>query len=158
MVGYYKSIGDHTNQLLYINKLLSADSVLIKDYWILNDKLLREFDTRELLEQKQKIIASLEKENNKISSQNIIISILLLLSLIGIVYYYYRQQLYKKRFLKLLQQISDQNQKKDQSTDDPTPSSINKETVDKLLDKLQQFEEKKEFFKTSNLKRSCPKV
>ncbi|WP_074409818.1 AraC family transcriptional regulator [Aquimarina megaterium] len=147
LVGYYKSIGDHTNQLLYINKLLSADSVLIKDYWILNDKLLREFDTRELLEQKQKIIASLEKENNKISSQNIIISILLLLSLIGIVYYYYRQQLYKKRFLKLLQQISDQNQKKDQSTDDPTPSSINKETVDKLLDKLQQFEEKKEFLK-----------
>ncbi|PKV48665.1 tetratricopeptide repeat protein [Aquimarina sp. MAR_2010_214] len=147
LVDYYKSIGDHTNQLLYINKLLSADSILTKDYRIVSDKLLREFDTRELLEQKQKIITSLEKENRKISSQNIIISILLLLSLIGISYYYYRQQLYKKRFLKLLHQISNQNQKKNQSNDDSSSSSINKETLDKLLDNLQQFEEKKAFLR-----------
>ncbi|WP_024768546.1 AraC family transcriptional regulator [Aquimarina macrocephali] len=147
LVDYYKSIDDHTNQLLYINKLLSADSILTKNYRIVSDKILREFDTQELLEQKQKIIASLEKENNRISSQNIIILIFLLLSLIGIGYYYYRQQLYKKRFLKLLHQISDQNQKKNQSNDDPSPSSINKKTLDKLLNKLQQFEEKKEFLR-----------
>ncbi len=148
IINYYKSINDKDNQLHYINRLLHNDSIFYSRYKSVIDKLNKEYDTPKLLDEKQKLIASLKKENTKISSQNIIISILLGLSLLGIGYYYYRQRLYKKRFLKLLEEKNNQQSKKeDPDRDPPSSSSINKETVSKLLDKLHQFEEKQTYLK-----------
>ncbi|WP_271785125.1 AraC family transcriptional regulator [Aquimarina algiphila] len=149
LVNYYKSTGDYSNQLLFIDKLLSADSVLTRNYRLISDQLYREFDTKELIKEKEQIITALEKENTKISTQNIIISILLIISLFGGGYYYYRQHLYKKRFLKLLDKTNTTNQKKDRSDNDDlsSSSSINKETLNHLMDKLQVFEEKQGYLK-----------
>ncbi|MBQ0735795.1 helix-turn-helix domain-containing protein [Aquimarina celericrescens] len=147
LVDHYKSENDFSNQLFYINKLVHTDSILSNNYKLVGNKLLREYDTPQLLAEKRKLISSLEKENTKISTQNIIIAVLLGISLFGIGYYYSRQRLYKQRFLKLLEEKNN-NQKKDDSNPNPTGgTSINKETVNKLLDKLQQFEEQQGFLK-----------
>ncbi|PKV48547.1 tetratricopeptide repeat protein [Aquimarina sp. MAR_2010_214] len=134
IIDYYKSLDDKNNQLYYINRLLYNDSILNHNFRDINEKLIKDYDTPILLKEKEKLIASLKQENTKISSQNILISILLALSMFGFGYYYYRQRLYKKRFLKLLDTTADQSKKKG--------SSINKKTLNHLLDQLQKFEEK----------------
>ncbi len=148
LINYYKFLNEKENQLIYINKLLLVDSVLNTEYKLINDRIIKEYDTPKLIAEKEQIIASLEKENTKKSFQNIIISVLLVISVLGIGFYYYKQRLYKRRFLKLLEEKNIDNQKKDQSNDGPSgSSSISKETLKNLLDKLQQFEEKQDYLK-----------
>ncbi|WP_299433857.1 AraC family transcriptional regulator [uncultured Aquimarina sp.] len=149
LIDYYKSKNDNRNQLVYINKLLSADSILTSNYKIVGKQLFDDFDAKELVEDKERIISYLEQENDKISIQNIIITFLLIISLFGIAYYYYRQRLYKKRFFQLLNK--NRNDKEDNKPNDNQSgsSSINKETLNNLLDKLQEFEEKKEYLNTN---------
>ncbi|WP_299314338.1 helix-turn-helix domain-containing protein [uncultured Aquimarina sp.] len=144
LINYYKSKKDNNNQLTYINKLLSADSILTHNYKIVSKQLFDEFDTKELVEEKERIISSLEEKNNKISTQNITITFLLVISLFGIIYYYYRQRLYKKRFLKLVDdQSKDHTSKKSKSKNNE--QIISEETRKHLIACLQQFEDSKEF-------------
>ncbi len=146
LIDYYKKTDNKNLQLQYIEKLITLDSILNSNYKYLNNKIIKEYDTPLLIAEKQQLIADLKQENTKISTQNIIISILLGLSILGIVYYYYRQRVYKKRFLKLLAEKNNADQKKDDPNHDPPGAgSINTETVNKLLDKLQQFEEKQDY-------------
>ncbi len=149
IIKHYKTLNDKNNQLYYINRLLHNDSILDQRFNTLNNKLIKYYDTPILLKEKEKLIASLEKENTKISSQNIIILILLGLSIIGIAYYYYRQKRYKERFLKLLHETNDHNQKSEiLSTTTPSDATgINKEAFDNLIDQLEQFEKNKGYLK-----------
>ncbi len=148
IINNYKQKKDKDKQLEFINKLLLFDSITNKQRNFVTNKLFTEFDTPKLIAEKEKLIAALEKENTKISSQNIIISILLAISLIGGNYYYHRQRLYKKRFLKLLNKTNTTDQKKGRSDTDPSETSaINKETLNHLMDKLQIFEEKQGYLK-----------
>ncbi|WP_109301755.1 AraC family transcriptional regulator [Aquimarina sp. AU474] len=149
LINYYKSLNDGHNQLIYINKLLSVDSVLFRNFNSINDRLIKEYDTPILLEEKEKLITSLEKENNKRSTQNIIMLILLGLSIVGIGYYYYRQKRYKERFLKLLHETEDRSQKNEILSANTLSNSggINKEAFDNLIDQLEQFEKNKGYLK-----------
>ncbi|GAA4273661.1 helix-turn-helix transcriptional regulator [Aquimarina gracilis] len=143
LIKYYRKNKDLSNQLIYMNKLIAIDSIINRKSKNVANNIIKNYDAKVLISEKEKIIKSLEKENTKISYQNIIVTIFLGLSLLGTGYYYHRQRLYKKRFLKLLEGKANNNQKKDDSNySPPGSSSINKETLDKLLDKLQQFEEK----------------
>ncbi|GAA0713676.1 hypothetical protein GCM10009430_05750 [Aquimarina litoralis] len=143
IIKYYKSKKDKNNQLFYINRLLYSDSILSTNFRNLNTKISKEFDTPILLAEKEKLIASLAKENTRISTKNIIISGLLLLALGVAGFYFYRQRLYKKRFLKLVaDQSSNTNEKA--NTKDAT-AAISKEIIAHLLECLQQFEDKQEY-------------
>ena len=148
LIKYYKSINDKDNQLYYINRLLYNDSIFHSRYKSTTDKLNNEFDTPLLLAEKEELIASLEQENSKISTQNIIILILLGLSLVCIAYYYYRQRLYKTRFTKLLQETTTPDQKKEIVTA-ANSSGITKETFDHLIDQLQRLEDQKGYLKSN---------
>ncbi|AXT61528.1 AraC family transcriptional regulator [Aquimarina sp. AD10] len=145
LADYYKEKNDYPNQLEYIDKLLKVDSALNNNYRLVSDQLLLEFDTPKLLEEKQKVITALEAENKIIYSKNIIISLLLGLSLFGVIYYNYRQRLFKKRFI----QLRDKTAKKDDASKQSSGSTLNKETVNNLLDQLQKFEESKGFLKAT---------
>ncbi len=151
LVDYFKSKNDYPNQLFYLNKLLKIDSILSSNYKIVGDKLLKEFDTKELVEEKQRIIAKLKKEKADISTTNIIISTFLALSLLGLGYYYYRQDLYRKRFIALLKKTEQTNQKnRDLNSTEVESTSINKEVVNSLLDQLEKFEAEQQYL-ASNL-------
>jgi len=96
LIDYYKIQSDKNNQLKYVERLIKVDSIINTNYKYLSKNITKEYDIPKLLEEKQKLIAALEKENKNISSKNIIISLLLGLSLLGLRYYYYRQRLFKK--------------------------------------------------------------
>lgn len=55
LIDYYKQKSDTDSQLLYINQLLKVDKILAKDYKYLLKKIVKEYDTKELLYAKNKI-------------------------------------------------------------------------------------------------------
>lgn len=55
LIDYYKSLGDTKSQLYYINQLLKVDQVLGQNYKYLLRKIVKEYDTKELLKSKQDI-------------------------------------------------------------------------------------------------------
>lgn len=55
LIDYYKQKSDTDSQLLYINQLLRIDKILTKDYKYLLKKIVKEYDTKELLYAKNKI-------------------------------------------------------------------------------------------------------
>ncbi|WP_284653176.1 AraC family transcriptional regulator [Flavobacterium terrisoli] len=55
LIDYYKNKGDTKSQLYYINQLLRVDHVLGQNYKYLLRKIVKEYDTKELLKSKQEI-------------------------------------------------------------------------------------------------------
>ncbi|KZS38177.1 hypothetical protein AWE51_19250 [Aquimarina aggregata] len=145
LINHFKENDDKNNQLKYLERLILIDSTINNNYKDLSEKINKEFDTPQLLQEKQKVITALEAENKSIYSKNIIISLLLGLSLFGVIYYNYRQRLFKKRFI----QLRDKTAKKDDASKQSSGSTLNKETVNNLLDQLQKFEENKGFLKAT---------
>lgn len=55
LIDYYKNQNDTKSQLFYINQLLKVDKVLGQNYKYLLQKIVKEYDTKELLKSKQDI-------------------------------------------------------------------------------------------------------
>lgn len=55
LIDYYKNQNDTKSQLYYINQLLKVDKVLGQNYKYLLQKIVKEYDTKELLKSKQDI-------------------------------------------------------------------------------------------------------
>jgi len=55
LIDYYKQNKDTKSQLLYINQLLVIDRLLAKDYKYLLKKIVKEYDTKELIKAKKEI-------------------------------------------------------------------------------------------------------
>ncbi|MEW7277142.1 helix-turn-helix domain-containing protein [Aquimarina sp. 2201CG1-2-11] len=99
---HYSSIDDKNNQLVYINKLLRADSILNDNYTYLRKTLKNEYDTPRLVAQKEALIQELEA-SNKTSSWWVWSLATFVLIVSGMTLFYYRKQhLYKVRFQKLI--------------------------------------------------------
>ena len=145
---YYNSVNNTEKQLETLSKIIRLDSISNIKFGELNNNVFKKYDTPLLLVEKEKLIASLERQNSKISTQNIIILVLLGLSFVGIAYYYYRQRLYKTRFTKLLGETTTPDQK-EEVVSTANSSGITKETFDHLIDQLQQFEDQKGYLKSN---------
>ncbi|WP_395047856.1 helix-turn-helix domain-containing protein [Flavobacterium sp.] len=55
LIAYYKQKGNTKSQLYYIDQLLKVDSILGQNYKYLLKKVVKEYDTKELLKSKQEI-------------------------------------------------------------------------------------------------------
>jgi len=143
---HYKSKGDTNKQLFYIDKLLRSDSILDSNYQYVSDKLIKEYDTPNLLKEKEALIASLTSDKKTSADQVIWISLALVLSLGVVGFYYYRQRLYKQRFLKV---VADQQQEVVHEAPKATAQGlgISKDTVDGLIAHLQNFEDTQGYLK-----------
>ncbi len=137
LIDYYKSKGDAQQQLYYINQLLRIDSIQDRRYKNLSKKLTKDYDTPNLLKEKEVLIASLEAEKQVTTNRNIVISALLAISMLGGGYYYYTQRRYKKRFRKLLDTVPAPGKPVKNTTSIVT---IPQETREHLLAQLHQFE------------------
>ena len=93
---------DVNKQLSYISRLIELDSILYHDEIYLNKKIVAEYDTQQLLIEKEKIIGKLQ-DNKKESFTIIYLLSALLIGAIGVVYYQYKKRkTYKARFKQLL--------------------------------------------------------
>lgn len=144
LINYYKQKNDKDKQLLYINTLLRADSILNTNYRYLSNKIKKQYDTKDLNLARQQIEYELSGAKNKM----ILYLILLAITTASLGYYIYmyyaKQRLYQKNYEKLL---LSQKAPPLEVKEPLRPLDINKEVVDEILSKLRRFEEKELFLK-----------
>lgn len=118
LIKYYNSTGDTKKQLEYINKLMFLDRSYEKNYKYLYQRIVKEYDTKKLVAEKNRIENTLQK-------QRIIFAAIFLSLLTGFLFFGFRiyreKQNYKKRFEEI---IARQN-----SNEDHTENVITFENV-----------------------------
>ena len=101
LIKYYHSTGDTKKQLEYINKLMFLDRSYEKNYKYLYSRIVKEYDTKKLISEKNRIENSLENQ------RTIFISLVTLM-IITFLFFGYRiqkeKQNYKKRFDEIIAQ------------------------------------------------------
>lgn len=111
LIDYYKNHGDTKSQLYYINQLLKVDHILGHNYKYLLRKIVKEYDTKELLKSKQDI-------ENAMTFRTIIgFSIITLMALV-IIYLVYRHFKNKRLFEEVMKRDTAQHKTLDNTIED----------------------------------------
>ncbi len=150
LINYYKSLGDKDNQLKYIQRLITVDSVLHTNYRYLMKVVVQNYDTPRLLSEKQKIIDSLETGKKTSHTIIIILAIISLLLLFLWLINRDRQEQYKRRFEELYHK---QDSRKNQNTQpvslkEKTKLAIPEESIKDILNQLVIFENELGFMRS----------
>ncbi len=158
LIEYYKKKENTESQLLYLERLISLDSVLSSNKSYLADNLKSKYDIPKLIEAKEVLIAKLENDKSTLKYIFIAISIILMLTIFGL---YRRQQKFKQKF----NAIIDKDVKV--VTEHPTVKSIDitndfevpQYIADDILKQLEIFESKQEYIDNKitllSLAKSC---
>lgn len=145
LIDFYKGKGDTESQLFYINQLLKADKLLAQNYKYLLKKIVKEYDTKELLNAKQSIESTMKFRT--------ILGVCVISILVAVITYltnkHYKN---KKRFEKIMNR---------DITKPLTPKTYNQTTLDispdiesNILKKLEKFESTNKYLeKDMNLTR-----
>ncbi|MBW1655982.1 AraC family transcriptional regulator [Flavobacterium quisquiliarum] len=144
MIKYSKKENNLKNQLYYIDQLLKADSILTDTNKYLMGKIHKEYDTKEIILEKEKIQKQLVVEKYYDVILIGIVVILFSAILLGTFNYFENKKRNKLRYNALLEKIE---KKKVQKI---TPekfqiSDISEETVQSILRKLEKFEKDRKF-------------
>lgn len=126
-------------QLSYINKLIEVDKVLTKNYKYLSHRIFKEYDTKELIQEKVAIEAAM-KSKNKI---HYTLFILLAGALIVVVVNQYRnKKKYEKKFNEVMQNPVI---KRTTNTINNEELDISHEVIAIVLKNLDKFEKNKKY-------------
>lgn len=155
LIEYYKKTGDKENQLKFLNKFMSIDSILQRNYKHLNKVLVKEYDTPRLLAEKESLVQSLQ--NNE--SRYFIWILILIVGIGGLIgYQFYSKKQYQKRFEAIIRptsvdfQPSGAIKKEDdfkQESKSQESRGIAIEVVEQLLEKLVYFERNKGYLENT---------
>jgi len=144
LIKYYKNKQDLNSQLYYIDQLLKADSLLTDTNKYLIGKVHKEYDTKEIINDRAKIRQQLLYERYY---DFMFIGIILVMFLI-IIYFTYKhfknKKLNKLKFDELLKKVEDQSNTKPRQEKsellDVTPQA-----VETILKQLEKFEKEKKY-------------
>ncbi len=124
LIQYNDSIKNRDLQLEYINKLMQLDKSYEKNYKYLSSTLYKQYDTKKLIEEKEKIESSLK-------TRDTIIYILFagILVIVGLSLYriYHIQITYRKRFNELISEKSIEQSPSSSMILPEPPSSVNED-------------------------------
>lgn len=148
LIDHYKSNDNPKQQLVYIEKLIKVDSVLNSNYRYLQKKITQNYDTPLLIQEKDKIIGSLE--NEQVMSRFGIIGLTIISIITGVFLFlnYTKKKKYQKRFESLLtkkevpKETSIVKESKKKEAED---IGISETIVQHILASLDDFEGKKEY-------------
>jgi AraC-like DNA-binding protein len=138
---YHQENNNPSEQIQYLGKLISFDSVLLTNYQYFEPQLIRTIETPQLIAQKQAIINSLDKRRQATARSAWILGVFALVGVSGLVFYYQRQRRYKERFEALrseLEQHSSHEVKTKQQA-----KEISSAVIVEILGKLEQFEDER---------------
>lgn len=145
LINYYKNKDNQDLQLYYIDQLLKADKALNETFKYLVGKINKEYNTQELMSEKQNLKDELLSKNLKYSVLTGFTS-LLFLSFVFLTYRYYKnRKLYRQKFEELMVQISSSEHKVRQKVERPPLSDINSETITTIINQLEKFEQDKKY-------------
>lgn len=148
LVSYYKKQRDVGQELYYTKQLLKADSIITQDFSYLSSKIHKEYDTGVLYDEKKKL------ERQTLWSTNIIyglIALMIVLMILLIIKYSRERNIHRKYIL--LEEKIRKNQMDNRGAINEgefqfpkeRKSKIDDDKVQNILEKLEQFEEKKQF-------------
>lgn len=151
LISYFKNKNDKENQLKYLTKYMYIDSVLQTNYKVLTKKLQKEYDTPNLILEKENLIQSL---NNDKTKSFWTISLLFLLVIIATFLGFYQYRIKKRQssqFEKIMAKSTDNeiqtveiNKKEVKTAKSGIENiGINEELVEQILEKLTHFEKTK---------------
>lgn len=157
LIKYYKSTGNTEKQLEYINKLMVLDKSYEKNYKYLYQRIVKEYDTKKLVAEKNRIESSMQ-------NQRIIFAAIFVFFLVGFLFFGLRiqkeKQSYKKRFEEIIAQqntVSDEEEKLFNTSPDihhvqkfdyefyNKIPGLNPLFVENILTQLEQFENENKF-------------
>ncbi len=144
LIKYYKKENDLRSQLHYMDQLLKADSVLTDANKYLMGKIHKEYDTKEILLEKEKIQKQLVMEKYYDVILIGVVVILFSAILFGTYNHFENKKRSKAKYDALLEKIENKKVQKD------TPekfriSDISEDTVQSILRQLEKFEKDKKF-------------
>lgn len=145
LINYYKAKDNPETKLHYIKKLLKVDSVLNTNYKYLSGKIHKDYDTKELLKERDEIQKLLhERKQNDILFISIII--FLFFVMIFFAYRYIRnKKIYKQRFEELMKKNEKTQPVTEIKNADKSSLDINSDAVANVLKQLEKFERDKKF-------------
>ncbi|MEC5156290.1 AraC family transcriptional regulator [Chryseobacterium sp. MP_3.2] len=160
LIKYYNSKGDTKKQLEYINKLMFLDRSYEKNYKYLYQRIVKEYDTKKLISEKNRI-------EGTVKTQQVVFVSLISILLIGFSFFSLRiqreKQNYKKRFEEILAQqntsavklVNTQEQTNDYEENQITDyeffnkiPGLNPIFVENILRQLEIFENENKFLDT----------
>lgn len=145
LITYYKAKDDLKPQLYYVDQLLKADTLLTETNKYLIGKIHKEYDTKELLSEREKIKEQFARQKY----YDFIWAGVILLSFLTIVFMTYRhfknRSLYKKKFGELMAQLNDTKNNPKIKNEKSQILDINPDTVSAVLKQLEKFERDKKF-------------
>jgi len=148
LIDYYRDNRGLENQLVYVERLITLDSILYSNEIYLNKKIIKSYDIPELISEKEKIISSLE--SSKKTSWKVIggLSILTIMLLLGFYYQYRRRKVYKKRFLDIINTNESSDKEKHVNIKQNKPElNIAEDIIETILKGLNKFETQEQFLK-----------
>lgn len=143
LINYSKKNKDQAQQLYYTGQLLKADSIMSKDFSYLSPKIHKDYDTKTLLEEKNKL--------QKINYLVTVIIILLIIWAIGLIMLFTKKQKKAKEIRQkyiLLEEKFVKDQTFAEAPQIPIEEkrvNLHESKVEELLRKLKIFEDKKGF-------------
>lgn len=143
LIDYSKKHKDQTQQLYYTNQLLKADSIMSKDFSYLSPKIHKDYDTRTLVDEKNKL--------QKINYLVTVIIIVLIIWAVGLIILFAKRHRKAKEIKQkyiFLEEKFMKNQDVPKEEIIPVEEKRNllhESKVEELLFKLQAFEDKKGF-------------
>jgi len=146
LIQYYKSKDNLEGQLYSIDQLLKADDFLNESYKYLVTKIHKEYNTNELLFEKEKIHAEFLKEKRYVYFFICLVIILFIISFFLSYRHLKNKRIYKQKFDDLMSRIdSDAKSKPKIKSDNNQLLDINADTAASMLKQLEKFEHDKKF-------------
>ncbi|MDA8650743.1 helix-turn-helix domain-containing protein [Flavobacteriaceae bacterium] len=144
----YSSLGNYSQSLIYVDKLLILDSLSMANFKYLEPSYINVFETPRLIKSKEEIIKTLERRN----SQSVIVigvSIVLFVFVSALSFYYFRQKVtYRRRFEKLMKQEGGkETNTSGKSSANESTAIIAEDIVADILKRLNRFETNEEFLR-----------
>lgn len=145
-ISYYKTNNNLQAQLYCIDQLLKADNFLNESYKYLVSKIHKEYNTKELIFEKEKIRQELNTEKRHVSIFVATILLLFTVSFILTYKHFKNKRIYKQKFDELMMKVNNGNHiQKNTRNNKPEMEHINPETVAVILKQLEKFEHDKKF-------------
>ncbi len=142
LLEHYKLENNPRQQIKYLNKLIVADSVIIKKYQYFEPNLIKKFETPKLIKEKERLITNLTQKNKAKSTTIWWVLGLLGSSLFALGYYINRQRIYKKRFDSLILQNEPLTKN---VIGKSSKNELSKEIINEILEHLESFEINKDY-------------
>jgi len=143
IIEYYESKKDLQRQLLYIKKTIKVDSFLNTQGKTMLRETNLKYDTPILLQEKEKLIKTLNKSKINLSRKLLTLFLALALSLGGLLWLFNKNRNYKNKYDDLLNSRKDKKPKADSKP--KTIDSISEKQVARIIEQLNKFEKNLEY-------------